>query len=464
MHTRTTTLLLSLFLTCSALHAQSLSLEEALHAAHSHNLSLAIAQEGVRTARSQSRELNSFWYPTLLLSGEYSHSLTEIAAKSTIGEIGGKLLPALGELTALIPTLQGIVEGISQTSLRLPLVPRNTAEVGVEVAWTIFSGGRRLQASKISKAVVALANERLAATEDAVEAAVIEAYFALQLALRAVEVRKAEVASLAEHLRQARHLECEGMIIPAERVAAEVGYEQSKANLTAAERTLHLAERALGVLMGCDTLRATPTTPLFLPSAPPSRETLLASVGTAPTIGTIELQKQIATHSLTAERSRYLPSIALLGHQQLWSVGLNKNLFPRTFVGVGLSWTLFDGLSREGSIARTKSLISTTESAQRKAVQDIELAIDKFYTSLTNSINEYHIGLHTQELAEELVRCRQRAFAEGMATSSEVVDARLLLTQIELGTAAALYTSDTALANLLMLTGQTEKYVLLIEN
>ena len=47
----------------------------------------------------------------------------------------------------------------------------------------------------------------------------------------------------------------------------------------------------------------------------------------------------------------------------------------------------------------------------------------------------------TIELSEELVRMRKKAFAEGMATSTEVVDAETLLSKTKVARLAAYYSS-----------------------
>ncbi|MBR5830374.1 MAG: TolC family protein, partial [Tidjanibacter sp.] len=289
--------------------------------------------------------------------------------------------------------------------------------------------------------------------------AVVESYFAVCLAERIVEVRMDEVSSLAEHLRQARSLEREGMIVPAERLTAEVAWEQAKSQLTTAQSDLNTTHRALATLLGCDTLAIAATTPLFIPETMPSKEFLFSQIPLSPTLQSIEHQREIASLSLSAERGRYLPSVALLGHQQLWSVGLNKNLFPRTIVGVGLSWTLFDGLMREGAIARAGSLVRTTSTTHQKVGEDIRLAIEKLHSAMTSAVDEYRVGTHTIALARELLRSRERAFAEGMATSSEVVDARLMLSQIEVANLVNLYRADCALGTLLMLTGRMDNYL-----
>lgn len=424
--------------------------------AREQNLSLAIAREGIATAKAESHELNSLWFPSLSISGEYTHSLTEIAAVTTVGEIGSELLGNLAPIASAVPAIEAILEDIGKSQLRLPIVPRNTAEVGAELMWVVFSGGRRVAATHIADQVQALAHEQYCATENGVLTAVAEAYWGLALSEQLTEVRRSAHWLNGEHLRQARRLEEEGMITQAERLVAEVAYKQSSTLLHAAERDQRVTCKALATLLGVDSLAISPTTPLAIPPTIPSREYFTELLSTSPTMRALRSGEEITALTLSAERSRYLPTIALVGHQQLWSSGLDKNIFPRTIVGVGLSWTLFDGLSREGAIARSQSALRTAQTSREKSLRELQTAIDKYYAILTNALSEYRAQQTTLALAQELHRVQLRAFAEGMATSSDVVDAAQRLSEVRLSHLALLYTVDTSLATLLMLVGKAD--------
>ncbi len=445
------------FIACGQNSPLQLSLEEALQMAYSNNHSILIAREGVVAAKAESRELRSLWYPSMVITGEYTHTLTDIAAVTSVGEIGSELL---GNLTPIItnnPQLAELADGIANSQLRLPLVPRNTASVGAELMWTVFSGGRRIMASKIAKEVSNIAGEQYGATKQNVVREVLTAYMGVELAQRLVDVRKSALLQHSEHLRQARRLEDEGMINRAERLVAEVAYKQSATLLTTAQNDLSIAQRALSVLIGCEGEQFIPTTPLSIPTTIPSKEELLATIDSTPSLSMLRSQEQIANSVLNAEWSRYLPSVAVIGHQQLWSKGLDKNLFPRTIVGVGLSWTLFDGLSREGAISRSKASLHIAEITINKTRSDLQTAIERYYDIVTSSIVELEAQQTTISLAEEIVRVRRKAFAEGMATSSEVVDATQMLSEARVAHLATLYTTNTSLAMLLMLSGRAEE-------
>lgn len=435
-----------------------LSLEEALRIAQEDNPSLNIARQRVESAKADSRMLNAMWYPTAVVTGEYTHSTTPIEAVTTLGEIGGEILGNLGAVAGNNPLLAGILDGVTDTPIRLPLVPRNTAEVGAEVAWTVFSGGRRVVATRIAKQMVELANDGALLTANSTAASVVAAYMGVELATRLVEVREQALSVSGEHLREARRLEAEGMIPHAERVAAEVAHRQSGVLLASVQGDLEVARCALATLLAIDSLTIIPTTPLCLPSNIPTKEELVGQLEGAPTLTSLRGMTNVASLKLQAERSRYLPSIALIGHQQLWSSGLDKNLFPRTFVGVGLSWTLFDGLAREGAIASSKSAMRSSQLAQEKTQSELRTAIEKYYSIMTTSLGEYKAQRATVELAEELLRMRHKAFVEGMATSAEVIDASHTLSEAKLATLASLYSINTSLATLLMLTGRIDRF------
>ena len=433
-----------------------LSLDDALEIARNKNFALALAHEEVIRAEAESQELNALWYPTLAITGEYSHTTTEIAATTTLGEIGGELLGNLAPIIDANPVIGELVNNIGKSELRLPIVPRNSAEVGAELIWVVFSGGRRVAASRIAKGLLSVANDKYSATQDAIIATVTEAYWGLALARELTRVRRSALTQYGEHLRQARRLEEEGMINRAERLIAEVAYDQGVALLASAEGNQRVAEEMLSSLLAADSLAIVPTTPLSTPRSIPSREELISLIATTPTISALQQGTEIASLTLNAERSRYLPTISLIGHQQLWSWGLDKNIFPRTIVGVGLEWTLFNGLARESAIARSKSVLRSAQTMLQKTNTDLHTAVERYYTTLTTSLDEYQAQQTTLELAEELHRAQQRAFAEGMATSADVVDATQRLAEVRLAQLATLYAIDTSLATLLMLVGKAD--------
>ena len=157
-------------------------------------------------------------------------------------------------------------------------------------------------------------------------------------------------------------------------------------------------------------------------------------------VNQLKLQQNIAGNELKIGRTGYLPTIALFGKQTLYSNGVDKYLMPRTMIGVGFTWNIFDGLNREKKIRQARLTSQTLAIGKDKAVTELKVGVDKYYMS------------------EELVRIRQKSFQEGMATSTEVVDAEVMLSKVKTAFLLAYYQYDVALINLLSICGIPEAF------
>ena len=99
-------------------------------------------------------------------------------------------------------------------------------------------------------------------------------------------------------------------------------------------------------------------------------------------------------------------------------------------VGVGFTWNIFDGLNREKTIRQAKIASQSLRLGKEKAITDLEVGIDKFYSQLQNALDNVKALDTTIEMSRELVRVRKKSFQEGMATSTEVVDAEVMLAKV----------------------------------
>ena len=84
---------------------------------------------------------------------------------------------------------------------------------------------------------------------------------------------------------------------------------------------------------------------------------------------------------------------------------------------------------------------------------------DKLYTQLQKEQDNAKALNATIALSEELVRIRKKAVAEGMSTSTEVIDAETMLASLKVARLAAYYEYDVALMNLLSLCGTPEQFI-----
>ena len=298
-------------------------------------------------------------------------------------------------------------------------------------------------------------------TEATLQAELVQAYFALALTERIVEVRKMACTSLRTHYEQALKLEANGMINKAERLVAQVGMEEAQREWESAQKERTLARNALNTLLGIstDTSEVCPVTPLFITPDIPDVAYFksLTSSGNY-TLDKLRLQEDMAENGRKIARSAYLPDIALFAGQTLYAHNLPRNLMPRTLVGVGFTWNLFDGLNREADIRSAKLTRQSVALGREKAEDELNVMVEKLYTEMRDAQDGYATLGTTLEMSRELLRIRRKSFLEGMATSTEVVDAEVMLSKVEVARLMVAYQFDVSLASLCSVCGMPELF------
>lgn len=448
----------------------SLSFDEASRRLHGGNQSLRIADKGIDIARSERGKLNAFWYPSLRSSGAFVHLSERIEVKQPLSQFTD---PAKDFVHSLIPDdqiISSILDQIGANTLVFPLAPRNLTTIDLNAEWVLFAGGKRLYASRIGNAMVGLARESRAQVDATQQVLLATHYYGLRLARQVVSVRQETYDALKLHYQNALRLKAVGMMDKAGSLFAQVGMDEALRELQAARKEEAVLQSSLRNLLGSPTNESTeaglpadshilPTSPLFInDTLPPKSEFLQAVEAGNATLSQLHLQEHIAGQQLNIDQSGYLPDIALFGKQTLYAHGIQRNLLPRTMVGVGFTWNLFDGLEREKRIRQSRLNRQALVLGKEKTRDDLALAVDKLYTQLEQAQDNARALGTTIELSKELVRMRQKAFSEGMATSDEVMDAQTLLSKVQVARLTAYYTYDVALMSLLAICGTPEQF------
>ena len=423
--------LLTLPFSISQIDAQTpLSFEESLHLLNQGNRNLKIADKSIEIAKAERDKLNAFWYPSLQSTGAFVHMSEKIEVKQPLSQFTD---PAKDFVHSIIPDdqiISSILDKIGANTLVFPLTPRNLTTVDLSAEWVLFSGGKRFRATNIGRTMVDLARENRAQVSANQQNLLAESYYGLRLAQQVVIVREETYNGLKKHYENALKLEAAGMIDKAGRLFAQVNMDEAKRALEAARKEETVVQSALKVLLNkkdTDT-DIVPTSPLFMNDSIPPKMLFDFSVNSGNyALNQLRLQQHIAKQEVRIAQSGYMPNIALFGKQTLYSHGIQSNLLPRTMIGIGFTWNLFDG-------------------------------IDKLYTQLQKAQDNVKALNATIALSEELVRIRKKSFTEGMATSTEVIDAETILANVKVARLAAYYEYDVALMNLLSLCGTPEQF------
>lgn len=432
-----------------------LSYEQSAQRLLQENQSLKIAAKEIEWAKNEHQRLNAFWYPSINATGAYVHMSNKIEVKEPLSQFTD---PAKDFVHSIIPhdqIISSILDKIGSYSLSFPLTPQNLTTIDANITWPVFTGGKRIYAGKIGRSMVSIAEINREQVHANLQVLLVETYFGLRLGQRVVEVREQTYRSLEKHYQNALKLEANGMINKAERLFVKVNMDEAKRELESAKKDLNVAQNGFKVLIKMDSENdIRPVTPLFINDGLPSVSYFKSLVSDNNyIINQIKLEENIAENELNIARTGYVPNIALFGKQTLYAHGIEKNLLPRTMIGVGFTWNIFDGLDRERKVRQAKISKQTLELGREKAIDDIRVAIDKFYSQIQNALDNITALNTTIEMSQELVRMRKKSFTEGMATSAEVVDAEVMLSKVQIASLLAYYQYDVALINLLATSG-----------
>ena len=438
----------------------SLTLEQSASLMNKGSHTLQMADKAIEIARSERQKMNAFWYPSLNASGAYVHLSNNIEVKEPLKQFTD---PAKDFVHSIVPDdkfISSILDNIGAHTLTFPLLERNLTTIDANVMWPLFTGGKRIFATRIGNRMVDLAKAGREEAGATLQSELVETYYALRLAQRVVDVREQTFLGLQKHYRNAMKLEKNGMINKAERLFAQVTMDEARRELESARKDLNVAQNALKVLLNVeDATSINPSSPLFMNHDLPDELYFKNLVSTGNYIvSKLRIQEVMADNQLKISKSAYIPTIALFGKQTLYADNLPKNLMPRTLIGVGFTWNIFDGLNREANIRQARLTKQTLQLGREKVQNELGVLVDKLYSEIQNAKDDVAALNTTIEMSRELVRIRKKSFQEGMATSTDVIDAETMLSKVQIAFLLAYYKYDVALASLLSTCGMPESF------
>jgi len=264
---------------------------------------------------------------------------------------------------------------------------------------------------------------------------------------------------MQKHFDDAQKLAKEGMIAQVEVLNAKVYFADADRELKKSDRQVEiLNEAVLNTVAEAENSTIHPLSELFyIDKIEPLEFYKQKSLENSPLLGQVNKKKELAEQGVKAEQSAYLPTIAATGTYDIVNKDLSPYL-PDYLVGVGLQWSLFDGNARSRKVKAAKFQAMQADDFYAKAESDIYSAITKYYQELhmyLEQINELDAAM---AFTAEYSRAREKAFSEGMATTTQVSDANLAVAKAKIERLQAIYAWDVSLSKLLYYSGMSDKF------
>ncbi len=355
--------------------------------------------------------------------------------------------------------LEGLDE-INSTNWDQTIQKERFASLSANLVWPLYTGGKinaANEASRINHEESGIEKEQSKAellTE------LVTRYYGLVLSKESEKVREQVLDAMKKHLYDAQKLSEQGQIANVEELHAEVAESDAEREVLKARRQSSIVERSLQNTLACqDNDSIIPTSRLFLllNIEDASYFANLAKLK-SPLLKEVNSKKDLAKTGVKLEKSNFLPSVALTGMYDIANKDLSPYI-PDWMVGLGLNWTLFDGTTRLRKVQAARYKVAQVEEAGHKAEDDIETMVHKLHHELGMQVEQMQSLNKSITFAEAYVESKDKAFHEGLSSSSDLVDARLMLAKFKIERLQAMYNYDVALATLLQFCGVPDQFI-----
>ena len=396
-----------------------------------------------------------------------SHRLAEVAARgdaadAVTAERHAATLPQIAALAGYSRTNHVETFGIplpnNQLKIIYPDVPNNY-RTRLDLQWPIYTGGRLDAVERAARAEARASSDDLTAAQADLRLEITRAYWALVTATESLRFVEESVTRIDAHLQDVRNQLAAGLVPPNDVLSVEAQESRQRMLRIQARTTREVTEAELARLIG-----AAPGAPIEpatsledSPIEPGGSQALAALVEQArqqrPERAALVKRVVAASERVTASAAGTKPTIAVAGGFDY--ARPNPRIFPREGAwreswdaSLNLNWPLLDGGRARAEVAEAVATSRAIE--ERLADFDATLAVE-----LRQRGSELESSRAAIEAANDAVRSATEArrvvgerFSAGVATSTDVLDAQVVLLQSELDRTQAIANARLAEARL----------------
>ncbi len=437
-------------------YAAAISFDEAWQVLQQENNSLAAQRANVNRYQYLQAGTDDLNLPKVTIGANYTHLDSDVTVSGKqLLDSAGNTVPAIPP--ALGPALAPILSSLG--SVTSTITEQDIFTSSIRAIWPIFTGGRISAAQSAAEGKTDEAKSQLAMETQARYEDLSKFYFSVVLAKEVVQTRKLVEQGLTTHRDNALKLEQQGQIPRVERLQAEAALDKAIVERKKAQKSLEIAQTALSEILN-QTEMVEPRSHLFTNSSlPPLDAFVEQTLATYPGLDLLNAKEKQASSLIKAEKGKYYPEVYLYGDYSLHEDdSLASQMKPDWLVGVGVSVPLIDNSGRSENVKAAQSAVNQVKYLRAQAQQDLSVLVKKTYLEAQQSHEEVS-GLNSSvALAKENLRLREKAFTQGISTSTDVVDAQLYLASIHTQQAAASFNYLISLAKLLALSGQMNDF------
>lgn len=377
------------------------------------NLQLKISKQNVESARSDYRQSNALFLPSI------SASHTAITTTNPLMAFGSKLNQEILTQADFNPALLNDPSQVQNYATR------------IEVLQPILNadGMFERKAAKSKMEAYQLQTER---TKEYLELEVNKAFMQLQLAYKAVEVLEKANATAQANLNLVNNYFKQGMLQKTDVLDVQVRVNEITNQLSYAKSNVRNASDYLAFLLNEDTkggiykpvenLENEINPSLEMAQLSASRKDFLA----------MDKSTEAYKNMMKSGKMSFLPRLNAFGTYELYDTEIFQFGASGYTVGAQLSWNVFDGYKSIGKFEKSKVELQKAETEAEQYKKQSQLELNKTNRQLTDAQNKVALTKLAFEQTQESFRIRQNRFAQGLEKTSDLLMTETQTAQKEL--------------------------------
>ncbi len=412
-----------------------LTLEECLRLGFANDAGLRTDELETQIADARIHEMQGQYLPSLSLQGGYSR-LSDVAP----GSLSVSLPPPIGTQNITFPpSLDNST--MFQLALQQPL----------------FTGQRIASSIRQAEALRDSSRGDLGKSRLDLRYSITQAFWNLAKAKTQVQAISQSLSQADTHLADAQKLRDQGMATNNDVLQARMRLEDTKIDLASAQSAQQIAQAQLAILIGLPWTGSVDVPDDEGQNVQAPKESLSDLVAKAlasrPDIQAARSRVTASEASVDLAQSGLYPNLFVTGNYTL--ANPNQRVFPQSDQFVG-TWSI--GLLASIDVGRYPQVLAQTEQARNKLSQALQGSrqiadavtadVIRAYVTLNEALGR-RASLHEEAVqAEENDRVTQERYRQGVALSSESLDAQTLLVRARLRENSALFDCQVARAAL----------------
>lgn len=436
------------------LTAQStLSLDSCRALAIANNKELLIGREKINAAHYQRKAAYTNYLPNLSATGAYMRNQKEFSllndaqkgalsglgtnlsgplqqAAQAIGQLHPELAPVLSQLGgAIAPALNEVGAGIVDA---FRTDTRNVYAGAITLTQPLYMGGKIRAYNKITQYAEELARQQHHAGMQEVILSTDQAHWQVVSLAGKQKLAKGYLQLLQKLDSDVEKMIAEGVATKADGLSVRVKVNEAEMTLTKVEDGLGLSKMLLCQLCGIDLTTSITLTDEHQEDIPTvdaaAHFDMNAAYANRPEIRSLELATKIYGQKVNVVRAEHLPTLALMGNYMVTNPSV-FNGFENKFkgmwnVGVMLQlpiWHWGEGMYK---VKAAKAEARIAQYQLEDAKEKIELQVNQSAFKVNEAAKKLTMTQKNMEKANENLRYATLGFAEGVITTSNVLEAQ----------------------------------------